>query len=118
MLNYHGDLPAVAMTIIVNEKTRQLIPSAIRRKAGIKTGDKLEIIVSGGIITILPKLPAADDEYTTEHRRVVDAGLAKADEDIRAGRVYGPFDSADRMIASMQVELRKRAAAKRAKRSR
>jgi len=51
----------------------------------------LEFRASGGVITITPKATAADSEYTPEQRRVIDARLAKADADIRAGRVHGPF---------------------------
>jgi bifunctional DNA-binding transcriptional regulator/antitoxin component of YhaV-PrlF toxin-antitoxin module len=36
----------------------------VRRRAGIKTGDRVEFKVSGGVINIVPKLPSADDEYT------------------------------------------------------
>jgi hypothetical protein len=42
--------------------------------------------VAGGVITILPKLPSAGEEYTPEQRRVIDARWAKADADIKAGR--------------------------------
>ncbi len=105
------------MTITVNEKTRELFPAAVRRQAGFKLGDQLEVRVSGGIVSFIPTLPSADDEYTPAQRRVVDTRLAKADEDIRSGRVYGPFNTATEMIASMKAESRKRVAAKRRKRS-
>ena len=71
-----------------------------------------------GVITILPKLPSADDEDTPEQRRVIDARLADGLADIKAGRVYGPFDTADQMIAHMKVQLKKRATFKKAKASR
>ena len=105
------------MTITVNEKTRDLFPATVRRQAGFKLGDQLEVCVSGGIVSFVPALPSADDEYTPAQRRVIDTRLAKADEDIRKGRVYGPFNTAAEMIASMKSESRKRAAAKRRKRS-
>jgi hypothetical protein len=73
--------------------------------------------VSGGVINIVPKLPSADDEYTPEQRRIVDARLAEGLAGIKAGRTFGPFDSADQMIAHMKGQLKKRAAPK-AKRSR
>jgi len=65
------------------------------------------------VITILPKLPSADDEYTPAERRAIEARLAKADEDIRAGRVYGPFDSAEEMAASIEANIKKLRVAKR-----
>ena len=39
-----------------------VVPPSVRRRAGIKAGDRLEFKVSGGIINIIPKLPSADDE--------------------------------------------------------
>jgi hypothetical protein len=61
------------MTIVINEKTRQLFTARVRRQAGLKLGDKLEVQVSGGVITLLPKLPSAADEYTPAQRRDIDA---------------------------------------------
>ena len=89
-------------------------------------GDIVEATFQRGHIVLKPQividrsaLPNADDEYTPAQRRFINARLAKADEDIKKGRTYGPFNTADEMIASMEKELKKRAAAKRkAKRSR
>jgi hypothetical protein len=55
------------------------------------------------VITILPKLPNADDEYTAEQRRAIDAELREAEKT----PVHGPFDSADEMIAHLKGELKK-----------
>jgi len=65
------------------------------------------------VITIVPKLASADDEYTPEQRRAVDAQLAEGLADIKAGRTYGPFDSADEMIVHMKAPLKTRVSAKR-----
>ena len=59
------------------------------------------------MITILPKLPSADDEYTPEQRRIIDARLAKADEDIKHGRLYGPFETHEEFVASLHREAKK-----------
>ncbi len=59
-------------------------------------------------------VPVAD-EYTPEQRRVIDAELALGLEDLKAGRVYGPFASADEAIALMKTNLKKRAAARKMK---
>src|SRR5207237_2417627 len=82
------------MTVTLKDKTQLVVPSSVQRRAGLKAGDRLEFKVSGGVITITPKLPSADDQYTPEQRRIIDARLDKADEDIKAGRVHGPFTSA------------------------
>ena len=50
---------------------------------------------------------ATDDEYTPRQRRAIDARLAKADRDIRAGRVYGPFNTAEEMAASIEANIKK-----------
>ncbi len=94
------------MANILNEKKQLVVPVSIQRKAGIKAGDQLEFKASRGVITILPKLPSADDEYTPEQRRKVDAELAKGLQDLKEGRTYGPFNTADEMIASMKQQLK------------
>lgn len=107
------------MTITVQRNRALIVPHSVRRKAGLKAGDRVEFQVSGGVITIVPELPSADDEYTPEQRRIIDARLAKADEDIKHGRVYGPFDTVAEMIASLEAHIQERRAAKRkAKRAR
>ena len=63
--------------------------------------------VSGGVISIRPKLPAGDDEYTPEQRRIVDAQLAEGLADVESGRVHGPFSTHREFIASLHKEARK-----------
>jgi len=52
-------------------------------------------MASGGVITILPKLPGAGDECSASGRRAIDAELAKAER----GPFHGPFNSADEEAA-------------------
>jgi len=101
------------MTITVKQRADLVVPVRLQRQAGIKPGDQVELKVAGGVITIIPKLHRADDEYTPEQRRIIDARLAKADEDIEHGRVYGPFNTADEMAASIEAKIKKLRAAKR-----
>ena len=68
------------------------------RNSRLKTGDRLEIKVSGGIINIIPELPTADDEYTPAQRRVIDARLAEA----RKGPYYGPFKNGAEVAAFLR----------------
>ena len=100
-------------TTVKSNKANLIVPARVWRKAGIKAGDRVEFKVSGGAITIIPKAPSADDEYTPEQRRIIDARLAKADEDIKRGRVYGPFNTAEEMAASIEANIKKMRAAKR-----
>ena len=102
------------MTVTVKNKTDLVVPPSVRRRAGIKPGDRLEFKVSGGIINIIPKLPSADDEYTPAQRRIIDAQLDEAEK----RPFHGPFNTADEMIAHMKGQLKKRAALKKTKRSR
>ncbi len=91
------------MTVTVNEKTRNIFPPGVRRRVGIKTGSQLEIRVSGSVVSFIPKLPAADDKYTPEQRRLIDAQLAEGLDDIRRGRVSRRFDTVDEMLASLKT---------------
>jgi len=112
-----------SMTTLVriHRKGQMTLPSRLRSAVGVGEGDVVEATVQRGKIVLTPKLvidrsqfPTADDEYTPAQRRIIDARLAKADEDIKHGRTFGPFNSADEMIASMKAELKKRAALKKA----
>src|SRR5208282_5777808 len=102
------------MTVAVknNNKTPLVVPPAVRRKAGFKSGQELEFKASGGVITIIPKLPSADQEYTPEQRRAIDAELDEAEN----GPFHGPFENAGTMIAHLKSQL-KDAAPKKSKRA-
>ncbi len=90
------------MTVALRNKRPVVVPPAVLRRAGFRTGQELEVRASGGVITIVPKPPNADDEYTAEQRRVVDARLSKSLADVEKGRTAGPFETADEMIASLK----------------
>src|SRR5437868_1299449 len=96
------------MTTVVKKKTPIVVPESLRRRAGIKVGDRLEFKVSGGIINIIPQLATADDEYTPAQRRAIDAELREA----RKGPYYGPFETADAAIKFLHQQIRKRKADK------
>ena len=83
-----------------------VVPSAIRRKAGFKDGDKLEFKAAGGVITISRKLPVASDEYTPAQRRIIDARLTEAPK----GPYHGPFETAEEVIRFIRKEIRNRKA--------
>lgn len=94
------------MTIVVKSKDELIVPRSVRRKAGIKTGDRVEFKVSGGVINIIPELPTADDEYTPAERQAVDARLAEA----RKGPHYGPFETTDDAVRFLRREIKSRKA--------
>lgn len=96
------------MTTVVKEKTPIVVPESLRRRAGIKVGDRLEFRVSGGIINIIAQAASAEDEYTPAQRRAILAEIAEAQK----GPYYGPFDTADAAAKFLRKEIRKRKAAK------
>jgi bifunctional DNA-binding transcriptional regulator/antitoxin component of YhaV-PrlF toxin-antitoxin module len=102
------------MTQALKNRPPVVVPPAALRRAGFKRGQELEIKVSGGVISILPKLPAADDEYTPEQRRALDAELAAAEK----GPFNGPFNTMDEMIEHLKGQLKQRRRIRKAKPSR
>ena len=105
----------------IHRKGQMTLPSRLRSAIGIAEGDMVEASLQRGKIVLTPKMvidrskfPTADDEYTPAQRRALDERIAKA----RKGPYYGPFDTAEEMIASMKDQLKKRAVARKAKRSR
>lgn len=92
------------MAVVAKKETPLVVPSSIRRKAGFKGGEDLEFKASGGVITIVRKLPLAKDEYTPAQREIIDARLAEA----RKGPYLGPFETADEAIKFIRKEIRNR----------
>ncbi len=92
------------MTVAVKNNQPVVVPKSALRRAGFKRGQELEVRVSGGAITIIPKLPDAAGEYTPEQRRMIDARLVEA----RKGPYHGPFATAKEAIAFMRAEVKAR----------
>ena len=77
------------MSIVsVKKKYQVVIPTKVRKEAGIKVGDLLEVKVERGKVVFTPK-------------SLLDRRIAEGLEDIRKGRVSGPFDSGEEMIAAI-----------------
>jgi AbrB family looped-hinge helix DNA binding protein len=89
------------MTVTVKNRSRIVVPEAVQRRAGIKSGDRLEFKVSGRVITILPEPPGSGDD-TPAQRRIIDAQIAEGLDDIRKGRVSPRFGTVDEMLASLK----------------
>lgn len=79
----------------VKEKYQVTLPASVRQKAGIAVGDLLEAQVRGKKITLTPKI-AVDREFMEKR-------LAEGLEDIRRGRVYGPFSSAKEVVRGLRA---------------
>ena len=80
----------------VKEKYQVTLPASIRQKARVAVGDLLEAKVQGKKITLTPK-------------RLIDRELALALEDVKKGRVYGPFKSVKEMLRSLHGKKSKTA---------
>ncbi len=113
--------PIFMTTLVkIHRKGQMTLPVKLRSMAGISEGDLVEAAFQRGKIVITPKLVIdrsefanADEDYTPAQRRKIDARLAKSDEDIKHGRVYGPFHTADEMAASIEANIKKLRTAKR-----
>ena len=85
-----------------------VVPTQVRRRAGIKPGDRIEFEAARGVITIRKSgTEAADQEYTPAQRRIIQARIKKADADVAAGRVYGPFRTHEELMASLASKRNK-----------
>ena len=86
------------MSIVrVKNKYQVVIPEHVRADIGVEVGDTFDVKAERGKITFTPKAVV-----------LLDREIALGLEDARKGRTYGPFNSADEVIASMQKELKKR----------
>jgi hypothetical protein len=52
------------------------------------------------------RFAAADNENTPAKRRIIDARQAESEDEVRKGRTYGPFNTADEMIAHLKAALK------------
>jgi AbrB family looped-hinge helix DNA binding protein len=95
------------MTVTVKGKDTIVIPPSIRKRLGIKSGDKLEIATSGKVMTIRPKSEFEDDEYTPEQRKVIDAEIAEGLAQIERGESVS-FNSVNELAAWVEAGLAKK----------
>ena len=86
----------------IGQRRQVVIPKEICEELGLQTGDFVEVKQVKGTVVIKPKkLVDADEVLTPAQKAQIDARLAEAEEDIKHGRVYGPFDSVDAMLQSL-----------------
>jgi len=86
------------VTITLTDEIRSILPPSVRRKAGFRAGDQVEVKSSGGIVMIVPKSPTAD-EYTPEQRKSIDAQLDEAEK----GALHGPFRDGKQIAAYVKA---------------
>lgn len=75
--------------VTVKSKYQVVIPQQVREQVGVTVGDVLEARAVNGKIVFEPK-------------SIVDRGIAEGLEDIRKGRVYGPYRSAAAAMKAFQ----------------
>lgn len=86
----------------LNRSGQVTIPKEIRKTLHLKPGDVLQIVVEDGRVVLVPQSLIDPDQawfWTDEWQK----GEREADEDIRAGRTYGPFDTVEDMMAEMEA---------------
>jgi AbrB family looped-hinge helix DNA binding protein len=78
----------------LGQRRQVVIPKQIWDELGLQIGDYVEVERVKRTVVIKPKkLVDSDDVLTPEQRAVIDQSLAEAEEDIKTGRVSGPFDT-------------------------
>ena len=101
------------MTSIVkiHRKGQMTLQTRLRTLSGIAEGHFVEAVFLRGKIVITPKVmidrsgfPNADDEYTPEQRCDIDRGIAQSEKEYKQGRSFGPFETHEAFIASLQTE--------------
>jgi AbrB family looped-hinge helix DNA binding protein len=80
--------------VTVKKKYQVVIPAAVRNQAGIEIGDLLEAKAERGKLILIPK-------------SAIDREIAEGLDDIRKGRVHGPFKTAEEMIRFLRGGARK-----------
>ncbi len=73
----------------VKGKYQVTLPLTVREKAGLAVGDLLEAKVEGKKITLTPK-------------SVIDRELTLALEDVRQGRIIGPFRTTKAAVRALR----------------
>jgi AbrB family looped-hinge helix DNA binding protein len=98
----------------VQPKGQMTIPRRVRSAVGLVDGDLVEVRAVGKRIVIVPQLvidrskfPNADDEYTPEQRRIINARLDEAEK----GPFHGPFKGGAEVAAFLKKKIRSTARA-------
>ncbi len=85
----------------VQRKGQVTIPTRLRAQLGLVDGDLVEARAHRGRIVLTPKI-IVNREYSPAQRRVIDARLAKAEADIKAGRVSQAFSNHSEFVADLR----------------
>ena len=86
--------PTAPLTVKLGVSRQVVIPKKIHDELGLAPGDYLEVAIAGGNVVFTPK--------TLVDRRI-EKRIAEGLDDIKKGRVYGPFDSAKELVQSLHA---------------
>lgn len=108
----------MARTLVaVNPQGRVTLPADVRRKLRIAPGSQLEVGIDGDRVTLRPaRIVPAEDAWAYKPEEL--AGIRRALEDVRAGRVYRmSIDHLERIVETgkLPASVKRHAAARRAK---
>ncbi len=74
------------MTVTLKPKTEITVPKSIRLKAGIKPGDRVEFMVTGRVINIVPKLSSDEIQDAREiNDPKIRGAIRKSHQEFEAG---------------------------------
>src|ERR1700730_18389951 len=91
------------MSEVKVRKGQVTIPTRIRARLGIADGDVLDMKVRSNCVVLTRKaVDDTDDDLTPDQRKIIDAQLAEGLEDVKTGRVYGPFKTIAELERSMR----------------
>ncbi len=87
------------ITTKVGPKYQVTIPRAVREALRLEAGDLLEVRVAGREVMLRPKILVDRDPE-------LEQALAEAEADIKAGRVYGPYEGAAQAIKGLHRAIK------------
>jgi AbrB family looped-hinge helix DNA binding protein len=89
-------------TVKLGASRQIVIPKKLYDELGLAAGDYLDVeLYEGGKLLVTPK------ELVDRHPEI-DRRLAKAEEDIKAGRVRGPFKTANATVEALRSASRRK----------
>jgi AbrB family looped-hinge helix DNA binding protein len=89
-------------TVKLGASRQIVIPKKLYDELGLAAGDYLEVeLYEGGKLIVTPK------ELVDRHPEI-DKRLAEAEEDVAAGRVRGPFKTANEAVKALRSASRRK----------
>ena len=89
--------------ITIKNKYQIVIPVKVRKKAGLSVGDFLKVRVEKKGEIIFSAQTVVDREKLAHLPKGIREGL----EDVRMGRTYGPFNTADELVTSLKQNIKR-----------